>query len=432
MTADIPNAFVQTDVDAHEIGKRIIMKIRGPLVDMLVEMSPEVYGDYVVYEGKSKVLYVKMLKALYGMLQSSLLYYKKFRKDIESIGFKVNPYDPCVANRMVNGSQHTITWHVDDLKSSHKDPKVNDEFLQWLKKQYADDEIGEIKAVRGTRHDYLAMVLDYSIPGVLKVDMTEYVKSMVDEFPEKLSGNTNCPWNENLFKVDDTSKKLGHEKAKEFHTFVMKGMFLCKRGRQDIQTGIAFLSTRVTEPNEGDWMKLKKLMNFLKATQDEVATLSADDTQTIKWYIDATFAVHKDFKSHTGGTMTLGSGSISSASTKQKVNARSSTEAEMIGVDDMVSKVLWTKLFIEAQGFEVKMNIIYRDNQSSMKLEANGKASSGKRTRHFNIKYFYITDLIQRGEIQIEYCPTDAMIADYLTKPLVGAKFTYLRNKIMN
>ena len=96
-------------------------------------------------------------------------------------------------------------------------------------------------------------------------------------------------------------------------------------------------------------MKLKKLMNFLKATQDEVATMIADDSQSIKWYVDAAFAVHKDFKSHTGGTLTLGSGSISSTSTKQKVNARSSTEAEMIGVDDMISKVLWTKLFIEAQ-----------------------------------------------------------------------------------
>ena len=67
-----------------------------------------------------------MKKALYGMLQSSLLYYKKFRKDLEGIGFVVNPYDPCVANRIINGSQHTVTWHVDDLKSSHKNPRIND------------------------------------------------------------------------------------------------------------------------------------------------------------------------------------------------------------------------------------------------------------------------------------------------------------------
>ena len=73
-----------------------------------------------------------------------------------------------------------------------------------------------------------------------------------------------------------------------------------------------------------------------------------------------------------------------------------------------------------------------RDNISSMKLETNGKASSGKRTRHFDIKYFYITDLIERKEVEIQYCPTDDMIADYMTKPLSGAKFHKFRTMIMN
>jgi len=151
MTADIPNAFIQTDANEknHVVGECIIMKIRGPLVDMLLKIAPEIYKDFVVMEGSTKVLYVKMLKAIYGMLQSSLLYYKKFRKDIESIGFEVNPYDPCVANRIVNGKQHTITWHVDDLKSSHVNPTINDEFLHWLNAMYASDEIGEVKAVQG-------------------------------------------------------------------------------------------------------------------------------------------------------------------------------------------------------------------------------------------------------------------------------------------
>ncbi|KAI2506113.1 Reverse transcriptase (RNA-dependent DNA polymerase) [Fragilaria crotonensis] len=431
MTADIPNAFVQTDIDKKEIGERIIMKIRGPLVDMLLELSYETYAPYVVYEGSNKVLYVAMEKALYGMLQSSLLYYKKFRKDIESIGFVVNPYDPCVANRTVNGKQHTVTWHVDDLKSSHVDPKVNDEFLEWLKKKYASDKIGEVKAVRGHRHDYLAMVLDYSSPGVLKLDMTKYVKTMVEDFPLTLSGTGAFPWTNKLFIVDPKSKRLDEERASIFHTFVMKGMFLCKRARQDVQPGIAFLSTRTSEPTEQDWAKLVKLMLFLKATQNDVTTLEADDSQTIKWYVDASFAVHRDYKSHTGATMTLGKGVLSSVSTKQKVMSRSSTEAELVGLDDVISKILWSKLFIVAQGYNVKTTIIYRDNTSAMKLEENGKSSSGKRTRHFHIKYFYITDLIQRNEVTIEYCPTDAMIADYMTKPLVGAKFVHFRASIM-
>jgi hypothetical protein len=431
MTADIPNAFVQTDIEPAEKGKRTIMKIRGPLVDMLIEIAPEIYKPYVSYE-KGKVLYVKMLKALYGMLVSSLLYYKKFRKDIESIGFVINPYDPCVANRIVDQRQHTLTWHVDDLKSSHVDPKVNDKFLTWLEKTYASDEIGKVKAVRGLRHDYLAMMLDFSIAGVLQVDMTLYVKSMIADFPVALSGKERFPWNENLFKVDDSSKLLDAEKSKIFHTFVMKGMFLCKRGRQDILPGIVFLSTRVTSPNHGDWAKLVKLMNFLKATDNDVPRLYADDTQTIKWYVDAAFAVHPDYKSHTGATMTFGSGVLASVSTKQKVNSRSSTEAELVAVDDVIAKILWTKLFVEAQGHKVQANIIYRDNQSSMKLELNGKSSSGKRTRHFNIKYFYVTDLIHRKEVQIEFCPTDDMVADYMTKPLTGTKFMLFRRRLLN
>ena len=107
MTLDIPNAFVQTEIP--ERGDKIIMKIRGRLVDILTEICPGVYDDYVIHEGKQQVLYVKMLRALYGMLISSVLYYKKFRKDIESIGFEVNPYDICVANRKVKGKQHTVT-----------------------------------------------------------------------------------------------------------------------------------------------------------------------------------------------------------------------------------------------------------------------------------------------------------------------------------
>jgi hypothetical protein len=432
MTADIPNAFVQTEINDKEMGYRVIMKIRGPLVDMLLEIDYNTYNSYVVYEGRSKVLYVKMNMALYGLIISSLLYYKKFKKDIESIGFKVNPYDPCVANRIVKGKQHTVTWHVDDLKSSHVDPKVNDDFLLWLKDKYANDDIGEVKAVRGKKHDYLAMILDYSIPGVLRVDMTAYVKSMVKDFPVKLEGSGKFPWTEKLFKVDPTAKKLSPERAKVFHTFVMKGMFLCKRGRQDIQPGIAFLSTRTTQPNEGDWTKLIKIMNYLKATQDDVASMSADNTQSIMWHVDAAFAVHNDFKSHTGATLTFGKGVVCSVCTKQKVNTRSSTEAELVAMDDVVSKVLWTHRFIEAQGFEVKFNIVYRDNTSSMRLEENGRASASKRTRHFNIKYFYITDLIERGEVKIEYCPTDAMLADYMTKPVVGTKFISFRNQVMN
>jgi hypothetical protein len=174
------------------------------------------------------------------------------------------------------------------------------------------------------------------------------------------------------------------------------------------------------------------LIDFLKVTVNDGLTLQADKNISIHWYLDATFAVHSDFKSHTGACMTLGQGAITSISTKQKINTRSSTKAELVSTDDIISKVIWTKHFIEDQGHKVDQNIIHRDNQSAMKLEQNGKASCGKGTRHFNIKYFYITDLIQRKEVSIEYCPTEQMIADFMTKPLTGQKFHQFRKIIMN
>ena len=432
MTLDVPNAFVQTTVPQEENDEKIIMKIRGALVNLLVEISPETYKDYLIQEGKGKVLYVRMLKALYGMMKASVLYYKKFRSDIESIGYEVNPYDPCVANKEIDKKQHTITWHVDDVKSSHVDPKVNDQFHTWCEKKYGDDDIGHVTTVRGKVHDYLAMILDYSEQGKLKVDMKYYIENMIEEFPFEIKEEKKYPWNDKLFKVNEETQKLDDKKKAIFHTFVMKTMFLCKRARPDIEPAVSYLSTRTSKPDKSDWIKMVRMLSFLKGTINDVLTLESDNNKTLCWYIDAAFAVHPDMKSHSGLTFTLGKGAIISSSRKQKVNSRSSTEAEFNATDDMISKIIRVKKFLAEQGFKVMLNIIYQDNTSTMRLQNNGKLSSGKRTRHFDIKLFYITDLISRDEVEVRYCPTDEMIGDYMSKPLVGAKFKKFRDLIMN
>ncbi len=105
MMADVPNAFIQTEMPEPKEGEeRVMMKITGVLVDMLVKMTPKTYRPYVVFENGKKVLYVQVLKALYGMLVAALRWYKQFQKDLESIGFEFNPYDPCVANKTIDGN----------------------------------------------------------------------------------------------------------------------------------------------------------------------------------------------------------------------------------------------------------------------------------------------------------------------------------------
>ena len=159
--------------------------------------------------------------------------------------------------------------------------------------------------------------------------------------------------------------------------------------------------TRVQSPSQDDWKKLERLMLFLHSTKMDKLILSAEDLHIIRWWIDASFAVHPDFKSHTGAAMSFGLGAAISGSNKQKLNTRSSTTAELVGVDDIITKVLWTQLFMEEQGYEIEENIIYQDNKSAMLLEENGKRSSGKRTRAVNVRFFVVTDQVEKGNVKI-------------------------------
>ena len=140
----------------------------------------------------------------------------------------MNPYDTCVANIMVNGNQHTVTWHVDDLMSSHLDPKVNDDFHKWLEKTNGSNDIGHVEARRVKVHEYLAMTLDYTEEGKLNIDMRKYLDAMIDEFPHTLLYKVKCPWTKNLFKVYEEENKLGDKKRTIFHSFVIKAMFSTK------------------------------------------------------------------------------------------------------------------------------------------------------------------------------------------------------------
>ncbi|MGC8537318.1 MAG: Ty1/Copia family ribonuclease HI, partial [Rhizomicrobium sp.] len=307
-------------------------------------------------------------------------------KSLEQQGFVFDPYDSCVANKVVDNKKHTVCFHVNDL----------DNFEKWLNKMYGAH--GEVKTTRGKVHDYLGMVFDFSQEGQVKVDLVDYISNMVEEFPMNLKPTDTAPTpaSENLFAEGD-GPKLDKDKAEFFHTFVAKGLFACKRARPDIHTAIALLCTRVKSPNQDDWNKLVRLIKYCNGTRQDKLILSTEDLHVIKWYVDSAFGVHPELKSHTGAVMTYGGGAAQSISRKQKLNTRSSTEAELVGADDAATMILWTKLFMEAQGHTIEKNILYQDNKSTILLENNGKRSSSKRTRAFNIRYFFLTYQVEKG-----------------------------------
>jgi hypothetical protein len=122
---DIPNAFIQTKIE-DEVDMAIV-KLRGILVDMLVDIAPNIYSPFVTKpKGHENQLIIQCKNAIYGIMVASLLYHKKFTKSLINYGFELNPYTPCVAKKMIEGSQMTICFHVDHCKLSHANPKVMD------------------------------------------------------------------------------------------------------------------------------------------------------------------------------------------------------------------------------------------------------------------------------------------------------------------
>lgn len=417
---------MQTELD----GEKVTIKFEGRMVELLAMIDPKLYRPHVIIERGKPVLYAELCKVLYGMLQAALKFWRQVSQDLRSLGYEINPYDWCVANKQVNGKQHTVGWHVDDFLLTHEDPTVNDGLIQWFSEKYG--RLSPLTVHRGHTHEYLGMTIHFERPKCVVIIMENYIERLINEAPGEWAGTATTPAGKHLFDINDGATTLDEERARLFHHMVAKALFLSKRARPDIQLTVSFLCTRVRAPDEDDWRKLRRLILYLRDTAKLPLTLQADDTRIIKWWIDAAYAVHNDCKSQSGAAMTLGRGMTYSSSVRQKINTRSSTEAELVGVNDFMPQVLWTRYFLEAQGYDLRDNLVYQDNQSAILLEENGKGSSSKRTRHINIRFFFVTDRVQAGELSIKYCPTEEMVADFFTKPLQGAQFRKLRNIVLN
>ena len=119
----------------------------------------------------------------------------------------------------------------------------------------------------------------------------------------------------------------------------------------------------------------------------------------------------------------MGYGIVHDKSSMQKINTKSSTEAELVGISEYIPYNLWLLHFLDAQGYGIKDNVVYQDNQSTIHMAKNGRDSTTGNSRHINIRYFFVKDRIDKGEMRVDYLPTNVMLADYFTKPLMGKRF---------
>ena len=249
------------------------------------------------------------------------------------------------------------------------------------------DHFGKLVVSRGDEHDLLGMKIkiDRKEKKVM-IDMREQLNEAFEMFEGDIEANVLTPANKNLFKTfDGESKELDNVKSDIFHSVTAKLLFIMKRGRPDIETTISYLMTRVSKSNEKDWEKLKRCLGYLKKTINDRRIIGADSMRDLHVWVDASHAVHENMRGHTGGIMSMGLGTLHCKSSKQKLNTRSTTESELVGVSEYLPYPLWQINFWKEQGYDVRNKLIYQDNESAIKMEVNGRNSCTGNSRHVDI-----------------------------------------------
>ena len=417
--ADIAGAFLKADQPDC-----VIIKMRGPAVKAILLVNALKYNPYVVVENNEKVIYLRLIKAMYGTLTAPLLWYKLFARTLIDLGFQINRYDPCVANKIVNGQQFTICWYVDDLKLSHVEPKEVTKMLEILNVKFK-----QMSITRGSKHTYLGMNFEIKNKKVY-MEMQSYLDECIMAFGESVVSSATTPASKSLMEINSESKVLEEERKTKFHHIVQKLLHICKRTRLDLQVAIGFLCTRVRQPTLQDWHKLRRVIQYVHGTRELKRIISISSFNRIDIFIDASHGIHRDYRGQTGGCVTMGDGVIHGRSSKQTLNSKSSTETELIGVSDYLPYPIWLINFYSEQGYEIKRVVLQQDNESTIRMLTNGRRSCGPKSRHIGIRFFWSTNRLQLMRSEIEHCPTTRMLADFFTKPLQGKLFRTMRDVV--
>ena len=314
------------------------------------------------------------------------------------------------------GKQLTVVVYVDDLFCSCENQSTLTELLDHLRAAYK-----EVKCKQGETLDYIGTTFDFRRRGAVSVTMKECVDELLKGCG--VVSNRVTPATENLFEVRKMVKATEEERG-WFHSNVAKMLYLAKRVRPECLVAVSFLSTRVHQCDHDDLAKLKRLLGFIQATRDRGIVIKIGGAMQVRCFIDASYGVHAaSGKSHSGCAIIIGeSGPVYAKSGKQKIVTKSSTEAELVALSDCVGQGILLRNFLVEQGYKMGPVVVYQDNMSTLALVRRGRPGS-ERSRHINIRYFWLKEKVNDGEIKLQHMPTKEMCANLLTKPVQGQQF---------
>jgi hypothetical protein len=190
--------------------------------------------------------------------------------------------------------------------------------------------------------------------------MWDYLRKVMKEFPKVITGVCATPASDHLFKVQENRRKPSKELADVFYHTVYQFHFAANRARHDNQTAVLFLTTWVKAPDQGYRGKLVRVLKYLNGTRYMKLILSVDNMKfTVHWYVDGSYQVHKDCRGQIGCLMTMGKGAAISSLNVMKCNTRSSTEMEVISIHNKLPDIIWTRYFVECQGYNIDEHMTF-------------------------------------------------------------------------
>ena len=367
-------------------------------------------------------------KALYGLVESSALWYEEIKLFLKQCGYSVHPSDQGIFQKNIGKDVITVCLWVDDFLGWSSCRGLVQELENAVRAKYGDARFDDSDVL-----NYIGMTISQPMHGVIIIKQVEYTKKIV-----KLAGVKNTSDSPNhpslmnsKLSVDDADGGDCIDRG-TYLSLLMSAMYLAKRARPDILTPVCILSSRAQEPTTNDMKCLMRVFGYLKGTTD-LGLVVKPDSLLLHYWVDASYNLHSDSRGHTGIVATIGKYNAANyvRSQKQKIHTRSSTEAELVAADEAVLHLMWIILIFDALGYPQTPVTVFQDNKSTMRVCQTGQSRSGK-LKHMVVRYNFLFGKQEENIIKFEYVKTSNMMADLMSKPVNKNVFRKMVARLLN
>lgn len=364
---------------------------------------------------KNKVCLLK--KSIYGLKQASRMWNCKIHSLLSEHNFTQSKCEPCVYVKSNKDDLVILALYVDDFYVFYsQNSSIKRNLLNILESKFNVKNLGPLKSCLGIN------VSRDKVKGTLTLDQSEYIRKLLVRF-----GMENCkaaatPMEINCKLVKSENNDCLQDDVFNYRQLLGCLMYLSVCTRPDISYACSQLSQFNNCFDRSHWLAAKRILRYLAGTIHYSLCFHKNENWSMYAYTDADWANDiTDRKSYTGYVIKLGNCTVNWESRKQRCVSLSSCESEYLAISDVCKDVSFIKSLL-SEILPKQINcIVYNDNQSAQKL-LQAKEYCHKRTKHIDIRYHYVKDLISKNVIKVEYLPTDKMIADVLTKPLGRVK----------